>query len=837
MATSPRLDELKKKFDESPRRYFAPLANEYRKLGDLAHAIALCRAHLPNQSGHISGHIVLAQALYEARELGDSRQIFEAALDLDPENLIALRYLGDIAREQDQPAMARTWYERVLDADPRNDEMAGLLKDLDGVAGASFLEAESTSAPPYSAAVVSIESSYATRSNDTHVSDPTPRAPWERSESSADAARAYELPAADQIAASFSAATDSVEAPVPQFEAAEDSPFSAESVAEASVAPPTSDSRGDIDFFAGAPFEATLDSIDDPFASHTKSVRHTEEFGELEAVAEPSIDDWFSSPESAVTPESRESSPIVKNESFVDEFFPDLDAVTPAASQAISLHDVSFSAFPANGQDFGVASRRIESTLDSVAPSAHIPIDSAEPAMISSEAPTPPFVDAIAEASEPVAEVPTDSAPYAGTEVVSEFEKWFAAPLTPVAGAPEVPGDVGMNVLTVESATPTVFDAITAPATQVDWPMEAASFTPVSTPAVSFPSEDSLATTKHEFVTPPSGASIGEGGDESPRLNEESSDSLDTPIEATRDFLVEYGEIVPPCSEDVPPFIVEYGEFVPPSSEDVPPFIATPDSVALEPPDVFVTPAPKPNSHEPTPSVFVTETMAELYLQQGFRDEALSIYRQLLAQHPNDETLRGRVAELEHGSASAEVGSSGTSVPTDRSNQSVRAFFSHFARREPRRRSEQARAHADAELSDPVPAEPLTDDRFAGVATRAEALTVPDSGSAGATLSQLFSGASVSGADDAAAESLASAFGGTASGSTISGRSSEKELSLEHLFRDVPSRSSGAVTLDEFYAASSDSRSDAAVEQPEDAEERDADIEQFTAWLEGLKKK
>ncbi|MDP1860780.1 MAG: tetratricopeptide repeat protein [Gemmatimonadaceae bacterium] len=819
MATSPRLDELKKKFDESPRRYFAPLANEYRKLGDLTHAVALCRAHLPNQSGHISGHIVLAQALFEARELGESRQIFEAALDLDPENLIALRYLGDIARAQDEPAMARTWYERVLDADPRNDEIAGLLKDLDGIAGASSLESGSTSAPPYRAAVASIDSSYATGQSDTHVGEPTPREPWERREERADAASAYDLPAVDQISASFSAATDIVEAPESQFEAADDAPFAAESDADASVAPPTSDSPGDVDFFAPAPLEAPLDSIDDPFASHTKSVRHAEEFGELEAVAEPSIDDWFSLSESAVTPESRESSATVMNESLVDEFFRDVDAVTPIASPTISPPDVSFRALPSDGQELGVASRRVESTLDSVAPSAQIPSDWAEAAMISSEAPTPPFVDAVPEASEPVAEVPTDSAPYAGTVVVSEFEKWFAAPLTPVAGAPEVPGDVGTNVLTVESATPTFFDAITAPATGVDWPLEAASFTTVSTPAVSLPYEDSLAPTNHEFVTPPSGASIGESGDESPRLDEESSNSLDMRIEGTQDFLV------------------EYGEFVPPSSEDVPPFIATPDSVALEPPVVFATPAPEPNSHEPRPSVFVTETMAELYLQQGFQDEALSIYRQLLAQNPNDETLRGRVAELEHGFSTAEIGSSGTLVPADRSNQSVRAFFSHFALREPRPRADQARAHADAELFDPVPVEPLPDDSFAGAATRAEALTVPDSGSASATLSQLFSGARVSGADDAAAESLASAFGGAASGSTISGRSSEKELSLEHLFRDVSSRSSGAVTLDEFYAASSDPQSDAAVEQPAETEARDADIEQFTAWLEGLKKK
>jgi hypothetical protein len=38
--------------------------------------------------------------------------------------------------------------------------------------------------------------------------------------------------------------------------------------------------------------------------------------------------------------------------------------------------------------------------------------------------------------------------------------------------------------------------------------------------------------------------------------------------------------------------------------------------------------------------------MAELYLRQGFRDQALQVYRQLLAANPNDERLRARVNEL-----------------------------------------------------------------------------------------------------------------------------------------------------------------------------------------------
>ena len=55
----------------------------------------------------------------------------------------------------------------------------------------------------------------------------------------------------------------------------------------------------------------------------------------------------------------------------------------------------------------------------------------------------------------------------------------------------------------------------------------------------------------------------------------------------------------------------------------------------------------------PSPSAFVTETMAELYLQQGYVQEALDIYRQLAAQNPGDETLRERVRQLEQGSRSS----------------------------------------------------------------------------------------------------------------------------------------------------------------------------------------
>src|SRR5512143_1560733 len=152
MGTSARIDELRKKFDENPRRYFAPLANEYRKAGDLEQAIFICQEYLPQQPGHMSGHIVYGQALYESGRTEEAKAVFETALSLDPENLIALRHLGDIARGVGDLTGARAWYQRVLDTDPRNDEIMQLLSSLDsespGVPAAVAPDASQQGSPP-----------------------------------------------------------------------------------------------------------------------------------------------------------------------------------------------------------------------------------------------------------------------------------------------------------------------------------------------------------------------------------------------------------------------------------------------------------------------------------------------------------------------------------------------------------------------------------------------------------------------------------------------------------------------------------------------------------------
>ena len=130
MANHALIEDLLRQYAENPRRVFARLANELRKSGDYDRAIEICRGQIPHQPGYISGHIVLGQSLYDCGRLDEARQTFETALNLDPENLIALRHLGDIARQHGENDVAKGWYRRLLEVDPQNDEVIAQLEAM-----------------------------------------------------------------------------------------------------------------------------------------------------------------------------------------------------------------------------------------------------------------------------------------------------------------------------------------------------------------------------------------------------------------------------------------------------------------------------------------------------------------------------------------------------------------------------------------------------------------------------------------------------------------------------------------------------------------------------------
>ncbi|MBA3671193.1 MAG: hypothetical protein H0W68_04105 [Gemmatimonadaceae bacterium] len=271
---------------------------------------------------------------------------------------------------------------------------------------------------------------------------------------------------------------------------------------------------------------------------------------------------------------------------------------------------------------------------------------------------------------------------------------------------------------------------------------------------------------------------------------------------------------------------------------------------------------------------FVTETMAELYVQQGLTEQALAVYRQLVVASPNDARLRDRLVALERGAEPARRAAV--------AGPSVRDFFTRLAARRPGVAAVAetlpspddfgGEADAQQEWSPPIAASAVETAPAGVMATPAAegpaaevpaavtfeqpsaAVTTESTSSAPATggsLDALFGNRASTTSEDSAASALAQAFGGASETPQITGRPARAaagELSLDSVFRDGNSRAprvSQSFSFDQFFTEGAvDAANPTAARAPaepaptgEPAERSADDIEQFNSWLQGLKQR
>lgn len=251
-------------------------------------------------------------------------------------------------------------------------------------------------------------------------------------------------------------------------------------------------------------------------------------------------------------------------------------------------------------------------------------------------------------------------------------------------------------------------------------------------------------------------------------------------------------------------------------------------------------PAAEPAMAESRP--FVTETMAELYEQQGHRDEALRVYRALLDQRPNDQQIRSRIEQLE-----------GKRGPT------IRELLSRVATRRPPPQpapAPDAVTAAQSASAQPVPAEPSPAQPAPQAAPAAPETAPPPPPAAGAqtpktrtdVLGQLFGNASVGGADENAAITLAAAFSndgrgnGGAPSQPLTGtpaHPASKDLSLDAVFGAQSAQPpASSFSFDQFFSERATAEQPAAgVRNSSEGQETKDDVARFTQWLEGLKQR
>ncbi|MCP4703125.1 MAG: hypothetical protein GY865_00825 [candidate division Zixibacteria bacterium] len=101
----------------SAKGYWPAKAKEYLDNKKYSKAVELCISRLKDDPKILSGRIVLAQALYHSNQLNEAESQFYRILQVDPNNILALKYLGDLKFRAGDNIVAFSFYERVLKLD------------------------------------------------------------------------------------------------------------------------------------------------------------------------------------------------------------------------------------------------------------------------------------------------------------------------------------------------------------------------------------------------------------------------------------------------------------------------------------------------------------------------------------------------------------------------------------------------------------------------------------------------------------------------------------------------------------------------------------------------
>jgi tetratricopeptide (TPR) repeat protein len=135
-------DELQNLIERYKRshdsRLFAPLADAYRKNGEIDKAIEILEKGLEKFPQYASAHVILGKCFYDKGATARAKGEFSRVLEIDTENMVALKFMGDIHVAENKRAEAAEYYRKILAVDPTNGEVARALKEME----ASFIVKE-----------------------------------------------------------------------------------------------------------------------------------------------------------------------------------------------------------------------------------------------------------------------------------------------------------------------------------------------------------------------------------------------------------------------------------------------------------------------------------------------------------------------------------------------------------------------------------------------------------------------------------------------------------------------------------------------------------------------
>lgn len=144
-----RIHECRGRWTSAPRsRAFIPLADVLRQAGRWEEALAVLEAGFAHHPNAVGGLVTLARSLLAAGREAEAAEAAGRALELDPENLVALELLAESDRQRGDLRTAIGRYERLVQLAPGDRHWPGVLSRLREEQTTSVDVAEGTDGGP-----------------------------------------------------------------------------------------------------------------------------------------------------------------------------------------------------------------------------------------------------------------------------------------------------------------------------------------------------------------------------------------------------------------------------------------------------------------------------------------------------------------------------------------------------------------------------------------------------------------------------------------------------------------------------------------------------------------
>src|SRR5512141_3066442 len=130
-STRDEIAKLESMYAANPEgRVFTHLAEAYRKAGDLVRAREVLEDGLGRHSDSASGYVVLGRVMQDLGQVQEATAAFARVLELAPENRVALRALGELARAAGDNDQALAHFRQLQVLDPSDESLEAVLAEL-----------------------------------------------------------------------------------------------------------------------------------------------------------------------------------------------------------------------------------------------------------------------------------------------------------------------------------------------------------------------------------------------------------------------------------------------------------------------------------------------------------------------------------------------------------------------------------------------------------------------------------------------------------------------------------------------------------------------------------